>query len=117
MKKFMFTLLATTSLMFTVGCGGNTCDDLKDATNALNKKADTCSDEPTTTEPFDTAACENALDACTDSDKDKLSDLADCLQDLPNCKTGEELDWVNKLGACFDKIDSLSAACAGAAGG
>ncbi|NVJ27697.1 MULTISPECIES: hypothetical protein [Myxococcus] len=118
MKKFMFGLMAAVTLLFGVGCGGNACDDLEDANKALNDKVAACGDDTGGDEDvFNKGVCEDALDACSDSDKDRLSDLADCIQDLPDCQVGSEVDWINQFSECFNRTEGISASCAAAAGG
>jgi len=119
MKKFMFGLMAAVTLLFGAGCGGNACDDLEDANKALNEKVEACGTDTggEDEDVFNKGVCEDALDACSDSDKDRLSDLADCIQDLPDCQAGSEVEWIDQFSECFNRTEGISAACAAAAGG
>jgi len=118
MKKLMIGLLASSTLLFGCG-GGDVCDDLEDGFNALNDKFDACGGGGGEPEKFDKAGCEDALDNCSDSDKDKLSDAAKCLEDLPtpNCNSQEDLEaWLVKLSVCSEKLEDVSPACAAGTG-
>lgn len=118
MKKFMFGLMAAVTLLSSVGCGGNACDDLEDANKALDEKVAECGSSTEGDENvFNKGVCEDALDACSDSDKDRLSDLSDCIQDLPDCQVGNEVEWIDLFSECFNRTEGISAACAAAAGG
>ncbi|QSQ17964.1 hypothetical protein [Myxococcus landrumensis] len=119
MKKLMLGLMAAGPLMFGAGCGGNACDALDEAHQSLNKKVETCGNtagEEDEGSGFDKDVCENALDHCSDKEKDRLNEVADCLKDLPNCETGGEVDWIDQFSACFDKAAELNPDCAEAAG-
>ncbi len=117
MKNIMISLVAAASLVFSTGCGGSACDDLEDAGNSLEDKLEACSDgSGGGDEEFDGEACEEALEECSDGDKDKLSAYADCLQDLPDCEEGEELEWLEQFAECAEEIEGLSSACAAAGG-
>ncbi|AKF84992.1 hypothetical protein MFUL124B02_08215 [Myxococcus fulvus 124B02] len=116
----MYGLMAAGTLLFGVGCGGddNACDALADANRALSDKVEACgTDTGMEGNDFDQDRCEDALEACSDSDKDQLSALADCIQGLPDCRAGSEMEWVDQFSACFQRTAGLSAACVAAAGG
>ncbi|MFY1824621.1 hypothetical protein ACN47A_01780 [Myxococcus fulvus] len=119
MKKLMYGLMAAGTLLFGVGCGSSSaCDDLADANRALSDKVEACGSETgMEDDDFDQGRCEDALEACSDADRDRLSDLADCIQGLPDCRAGSEMEWVDQFSACFQRTAGLSAACAAAAGG
>ncbi|MCK8502495.1 hypothetical protein VZQ01_11370 [Myxococcus faecalis] len=119
MKKLMYGLVAAGTLLFGVGCGGDdVCDDLADASRAVNDQTEACgTDTGMDEEDFDKGRCEDALEACSDSDKDRLRDVADCIRGLPDCRVGAEMEWVDQFSACFQRAEGLSAACAAAAGG
>ena len=113
MKKFMFGLVAVSSLVFGTGCGGDVCEDFADLPKALSDKTKNC---PTANAIFSrvkvtdeqTAQCKEQVKSCSKSDKDKLNDALDCINDLPNCKSGEENAWAQKLQACAVKISTVN---------
>ncbi|MCP3101916.1 hypothetical protein LZ198_23910 [Myxococcus sp. K15C18031901] len=112
MKKLMIGLLAASTLVFGAGCGGDVCDDLEDAAKALDDKLAGCGGSGGgDDEDYDKKQCEDALDSCSDSDKDKLSDLAKCIEDLPDCSQSNAQEWLAKLAACGDKAEGLSPSC------
>ncbi|WP_338869643.1 hypothetical protein [Myxococcus stipitatus] len=119
MKKLMFGLMAAGTLLFGAGCGGTACDALDEANRSLDTKAESCGSTRGEDEAvdFDKGVCEDALDHCSDSDKDRLNELADCLKDLPNCAPGGEMDWVSQVNNCSSKLADVSPACAAAATG
>ncbi|HZI10972.1 MAG TPA: hypothetical protein VE153_11335 [Myxococcus sp.] len=118
MKNIMVGLMAVVALTFGSGCGGDACDDLEDAGNSLEDKLEDCSDGNGggEDEDFDGEACKEALEDCSDADEEKLSDYANCLSDLPDCKEGQEADWLSDFTECAEELEGLSAACAASGG-
>ncbi|RKH08432.1 hypothetical protein D7Y13_37920 [Corallococcus praedator] len=116
MKKFLFGLAAMASLSLTA-CGGSLCDDSQDVADDLFDKAEACG--VTTTKPPEPTdaqkeACEESLDACSDSDKDKVGEWFSCLKDAEGCddKTLAEQEAYNdRLEACTSKLAGVSSAC------
>ncbi|MFB1482742.1 hypothetical protein [Corallococcus sp. RDP092CA] len=116
MKKILFGLAAMASLSLTA-CGGNVCDDTSDAFDSLIDKVEECGIPTTgfekpTDEDID--SCKEALDSCSDADKDKLSEYADCLKDVKGCsdKTQAEQEaFGERLASCVSKLSGVSAAC------
>jgi hypothetical protein len=113
MKKLMFGLVAVSSLVFGTGCGGNACEDIADALDGLEKKAKDC---PSLSAALagakvtdaQKAECKEEYKKCSSSEKDSLNDAVDCIEDLPNCKSGEENAWAQKLQACAVKISTVN---------
>lgn len=113
MKKLMVGLVAVSSLVFGAGCGGNYCDDAADAFEGLADKANDCPDLKAALQSFqfsdeDIDQCKDDLDKCSDSEKDKLSDTIDCINDLPDCEKGKEADWAAKFQACANKSEGVT---------
>ena len=116
MKKLVFGLVAVTSLVFGTGCGGDVCDDAKDAFESAIEKTEDC---PTSNailrqfKPTDSQVdeCKDNLDDCPDSDQDKLSEAYDCIADLPECKESEEEAWGVKFEACTASLSGISDSC------
>jgi hypothetical protein len=107
----MFGLVAVSSLVFGTGCGGDTCEDIADALNGLDKKVKDCPSLGTSEVEFsdaDVAECKEDLKKCSASDKDKLDDTVDCINDLPNCKSGEDSAWAAKFQACLVKGSTVT---------
>ncbi|NOK23322.1 hypothetical protein [Corallococcus carmarthensis] len=116
MKNILFGLAAMASLTLTA-CGGNVCDDSADAFNSLVDKVSECG-LPTTGFEAPTDAeiesCKDSLDSCTDADKDKLSEYADCVSDVKGCSdktASEQQAFALRLTACSSKLDGVSDAC------
>ena len=111
MKKLMFGLVAVSSLVFGTGCGGNVCEDAADALNGLEKKAKDCPSLRAGEVKFsdaDVAECKENLKKCSANDKDKVDDSIDCINDLPNCKLGEDSVWAAKFQACLAKSSTVT---------
>ncbi len=110
--KRLACVVAAVSLAL-VGCGGSLCSDLVDAYEGLDEKGKACGGE---TEPGEETIteeqCEEALEQCTDDDKETLQEFADCVNDVPACKAGGEQAYGTALLACFFAAEGeLSAAC------
>lgn len=116
MKNILFGLAAMASLTLTA-CGGNLCDDTSDALEGLSDKVSECG-LPTTgfEKPTDAEleSCKESLDACSDSDKDKLKNYVDCLNDVKGCsdKTqSEQQAFAMRVLSCSSKLEGVSDAC------
>ncbi|MCY1031047.1 hypothetical protein OV207_06235 [Corallococcus sp. BB11-1] len=115
MKKLLISLAAMASL---TACGGNLCDDSEDAANDLFEKAEACGltlQKPAEPTDAERDACKEALDACSDSDKDKLDEYLSCLKDAEGCDdktTAEQAAYGARIEACSAKLTGVSAACA-----
>ncbi len=117
MKKLLIGLVATSSLVFGAGCGGDgdLCEDLADSFSSLSGKVDGCPE----ISPFiselrlgeeEINQCKESLDRCTDADKDKLRRAADCLSGVSQCRSATIEAWANELESCMDF--TLSEGCA-----
>jgi hypothetical protein len=95
-KKWMLGVAAVAALALT-GCG-DTCDDLADGFKVAEQKARPCSSGPS--EAFNINQCDSNLNQCTDSEKQALADLANCLRKLPECTPGNTTPFENSLAAC-----------------
>ncbi|MCP3138840.1 hypothetical protein [Pyxidicoccus xibeiensis] len=113
MKKFMISLVAATSLVFSTGCGGDICEDIADAYEGLDEKTEDCPQvnaivgQITFTDE-DIEECKEESEDCSGDDKDKINDTIDCINDLPDCEAGEEADWAEKFEACSEKSDDVT---------
>ena len=92
------TALGATLLLLAAGCGSSnsssaTCDNLSNAITGLGSKYSACGTLPTIT--FDKNQCVQAFNnsACTDSDRQKINDFANCLNGLPNCTPATQNAW------------------------
>jgi hypothetical protein len=115
-KMKIFGVVAVAALALT-GCG-STCDDLADAFDEVDEKARPCAaagEEPTA---FNVNQCENNVDKCTDSEKEALADLADCLRDLPECTPATENGFGTAAAACIlGASGKIGQTCSSALGG
>jgi hypothetical protein len=113
MKK-LACAVALFSLALT-GCSGSLCDDFDDSGKTLVEKVENCPsfDEVTYEEPTEAErqACEDSLEACTDSDKEALNKFIDCVNDLPECTASTEQSFAASFLACAAPLQSVSDAC------
>jgi hypothetical protein len=103
--KRLVGVFAVVSLALA-GCGGSTCDDVKDAQDELIEKQAPCPDSALEFKRITAATCDANIDKCTDAEKDALSDYVSCIGKVSKCKAGSE-----------DAFDSAALACAVAADG
>ncbi|RKG72187.1 hypothetical protein [Corallococcus terminator] len=114
MKKFLIGLAAMASL---TACGGNLCDDSQDVANDLYEKAEACGltvTKPTDPTDAEIEACEEALEACSDSDKDKVDAWLSCVKDAEGCddKTAaEQAAYGERIEKCSSELTGVSSAC------
>lgn len=108
--------LVTTLLLLAVGCGNsnsssNTCDNLANALNALPGKYAACGTVPSVS--FDKNACTTAFNnsACSDADRQKINDFANCLQALPTCTVATQSSWATSYENCTTPLQSISSNC------
>ncbi|WIG95448.1 hypothetical protein [Myxococcus sp. SDU36] len=120
MKKLLIGLVATSSLVFGTGCGGDgdLCEDTADAYNSLADKVEDCPEIAQFIGMLELGdeeirECKESLDSCSDSDKDKIRSLVDCLNDMPRCRSSNEEAWVAELQACGEESGEVSEACGG----
>ncbi|NPD29816.1 hypothetical protein D7Y27_40970 [Corallococcus sp. AB004] len=123
MKKILFGLAAMASLTLTA-CGGDYCDRNEDLAKDLSSKFEECGFDTSVTpdEPTDAErdACKEALEDCSDDDKDKLDAALDCIDSVKSCSdksTAEQTRILSDLLACSAKGGTVSAACAASIGG
>ncbi len=98
--------------LIAVGCGSSSgdtsiCDNLATVTNDFNAKAAPCTETAPTLE-FDAAECRASISKCTDSDRQKISDFASCLQALPTCSNATYDSWLTSFEACQAKLGALA---------
>src|SRR5215469_10230911 len=89
-------------LVAAVGCGSSnsssaTCDNLSNALTSLPSKYSACGSIPAIT--FDKNQCVQAFNnsSCSDADRQKINDYANCLGALPNCTVATQAAWVTSL--------------------
>ena len=103
-------------VLIAVGCGNSnspssTCDNVGNAITSLSSKYAACGQLPAIT--FDKNACVQGFNnsSCTDADRQKINDYANCLQALPNCTVATQSDWLTALGNCASKLQGISSNC------
>jgi len=103
-------------LVAAAGCGSSnsssaTCDNLANALTGLNSKVAPCGTSPGIT--FDKNQCVQAFNnsGCTDGDRQKINDYANCLNGLPTCAPATQTAWLNSLVDCENKLVGISNAC------
>ena len=108
--KRLVCVVATVSMMLA-GCGGSVCEDVKDAFDSLGDKVGSCDVEVDQSEAPSVEQCEEALDGCSESDKENLGKFADCISDIPDCEAGEEDDFLGAAFACAIASGGISEQC------
>ncbi|HET6982224.1 MAG TPA: hypothetical protein VFI53_08785 [Myxococcaceae bacterium] len=103
--------LGASLLLFAVGCGSSassTCDNLGNAINGLSSKYAACGTIPNV--GFDKNSCVEAYNNshCTDADKQKINDFANCLNNLPNCTPATQSAWATAYGNCVTPLESVN---------
>ncbi|ATB45885.1 hypothetical protein [Corallococcus macrosporus] len=120
MKKLLIGLVASSALVFGTGCGGDDggdlCEDIADGYRALTDKVEGCPEIAQYLPNIDVDEeglneCREAMDSCSDSDKDKYQAMADCLSDLPRCQSSNIEAWSAEFVACSEKIEGVSETC------
>ncbi|HEY1904912.1 MAG TPA: hypothetical protein VGG91_02660 [Myxococcaceae bacterium] len=108
--------LGATLLLLAAGCGSSnsssaTCDNLGNAASALPGKYSACGTLQTIS--FDKNACVQAFNNsnCTDSDRQKINDFANCINGLPNCTPATQNAWVTSYTNCVTPLQSISSNC------
>ena len=103
-------------LLAAVGCGNSnsssaTCDHLGDAANSLNTKYAACGTLGALS--FDKDACTRGFEntGCTDADRQKFNDYANCLSGLPDCTLGTQNSWLTSFANCTLLLQNLSSSC------
>ena len=111
MKKLIAGCTAAAGLALT-GCGGDLCDDAESTFESLVEKASPCyPDAEAIFPPVDKESCKASLDSCTDADKDKMTNLLDCLNELDTCSTETAQTFAAGATACLTHATGISAAC------
>jgi len=108
--------LGATLLVLAAACGSSnsnssTCDNFGNALSGLNSKYAACG--TLNTIPFDKNQCVDAFNhsGCTDSDKQKINDVANCLSGLPNCTPATQTTWATSFENCFTPLNTISPNC------
>lgn len=108
--------LGATLLLLAAGCGSSnsssaTCDNLGNAITSLGSKYAACGTLPTIT--FDKNQCVQAFNSsgCTDSDRQKINDFANCLNGLPNCTPATQNAWATSYTNCVQPLSTISNNC------
>jgi len=109
----------TVLLLGAVGCGSSnspssTCDNVANALSSLTGKVSACGQLSV---PFDKNVCVSALNSssCSDADRQKINDFANCVNGLPNCSPQSQSSWESAYLGCGDKLQGISQTCASGA--
>ena len=105
-------------LLTAAGCGNSnsnaaTCDHIGDAVAGLNPKYAACGTLGPI--PVDKDACTRGFEntGCTDADRQKFNDWANCLEGLPNCTPATQNSWLTSFTNCTLLLQNLSSTCHG----
>ncbi|NOK39351.1 hypothetical protein HMI49_39890 [Corallococcus exercitus] len=123
MKKILFGLAAMASLTLTACGGGSICDQLEDVANKTKDQAEECGltvdgDDGEITDA-ERDQCEKSTESCSDDDKKKFEEFADCVNDVKGCSDKTEAEqsaYQLRVLSCYSKLTSISAACSAASG-
>lgn len=121
MKKLLIGLVASSALVFGTGCGDSNdsedvCERFFNAMADIDEKAAACGDggsEGPTNQERDEAIrqCSTQIEQCTDDDRSKMNRIADCLNDIDDCREGREDEFAGAFFACLVKEGSFSESC------
>ena len=109
-------VLGCTVLLFgAVGCGSSnspssTCDNVANALSSLTGKVSACGQLSV---PFDKNVCVSALNSssCSDADRQKINDFANCVNGLPNCSPQSQSSWATSYENCAAPLEGISSNC------
>src|SRR5262245_41522107 len=103
-------------LLAAAGCGNSnsssaTCDHIADVAAGLNPKYAACGTLGSI--PFDRDACTRRFEnsGCSDADRQKFNDFANCLDGLPSCTPATQNSWLSSLANCGLLLQNLSSTC------
>jgi hypothetical protein len=115
MKKLLIAMLATSSLVFGTGCGGDLCEDTQDTIEGLSDKLDDCPQLEQALEQAlgefdfdddDVEECKEDIEDCSDSDVEKREEALDCINDLDKCEEGDEEAWATDFLECVEDLQA-----------
>jgi len=94
-----------------LNCGSSVCSSFSSID--MDSKVSACKGGTITitANKVDVAKCETAVAKCSADDVAKITEMANCQKDLPNCEKGKEADFIGKMGACGAKIKDVSKEC------
>ena len=102
-------------LLAAAGCNSNsssaTCDNFINAVNNLPGKVAACGTANPV--PFTKDQCVQAFNnsGCSDADRAKINDFANCLNALPNCTPATQTTWATSFETCVAPLGTLSSNC------
>jgi len=108
MKRIaMLSALAAASLLAT-GCASY-CERAEEVGQSMKDKVKNCGTVSVSSTTVD--SCEAKTKECTDEDFEKMEANLDCMDDLPDCESGKEMEYLGKMVDCAKKLEGVSAAC------
>jgi len=116
-RKFGCSALLLTLVAATCHCGGaSVCDRADAVSNRFSTKLGSCAGasqwlQQTT---FTSRACQRAQSRCSDSDLRSLGAQLDCLESLPACVPGQEMEYSAVFRPCLFTGTAISSTCTSA---
>ncbi|AEI62210.1 lipoprotein [Corallococcus macrosporus] len=118
MKKLLIGLVASSALVFGTGCGDSTepedvCERFFSAMIDIDQKAcGEVSEGPTDQERNEAIQqCSTQIERCTEDDREKMNRIADCINDIDDCREGREDEFAGAFLACLIQEGSFSESC------
>ena len=105
----MRTTVLLAVLLAVTGCG-SVCDQAVSAERGANQKGVNCSVQ--NIDVHDSNKCNNGLQQCNSDDLNELQNYVSCLNNLPNCVSGNEIQWNAQRQGCINQaIFKISGKC------
>lgn len=98
MRKTVLMVLAGLGLLSACG---SVCDQAIAAERSANQKGVNCSTQNITV--HDSNKCNTGLSKCNSDDLNEIGNYTNCLNSLPNCSTGNEIQWNGQRQGCINQ--------------
>lgn len=111
MKNFL--RVCGVAVVVLMGCGGPSTPSACDKSDAidLNKVAGDCTGLDLSKPLGTKAVCADKLKPCTTSEQDTLAKIVTCLENLEVCSAASKQKFLDRQGACYASVSSLSTTC------
>ena len=116
-QKLACSALRLTLLVAACHCGGaSVCDRADAVSNRFSTKLGACAgaSQWLRQSTFTSSACNRALSRCSDNDQRSLAAQLDCLDSLPACVPGQEMEYSAVFRPCLFTGTAISSTCTSA---
>src|SRR5713101_5187701 len=116
-RKLVCCALRLTLVVAACHCGGaSVCDRADAVSSRFSAKVGTCvgASQWLRQATFTSSACQNALSRCSDNDQRSLGAQLDCLDSLPACVPGQEMEYSAVFRPCLFTGTAISSTCTSA---